>query len=752
MRSRPVTILLWAMLLVVMGWRLQDFLDLGMTTNDQLVFSTDLVGRGVWEVTLERARQHGRIYYLLTQPVDLLLATYATKSIVQVAILVLFAAVPCMVAWMAFRERDEQLVFLLGYWTLCAVGWFSTTPAAYPILPTLPLAFAWLAAVFGHRYLRMGGLFGILAFGLSAFVAFFQYEPGALIAGALLLWFIHTRAPASPGKRALYAATAVSLGLYVAFYVTWRWIYPTAYEGGTLGELSPGAVGRVLAAHAIGALPLTNLLGGMPPVTVGDAMIGRQVWPYPPVSPGSLMRGIEWMDVPVSMAGAAMLWFVATERRNSITGTPPHSATLARQLCLGALILLLSSMLLALTAKYQLWARGWRPYLTSYYALFGWAIIVTGISVRMVRRGHAAILILSFVAIFLYSSAYNHIAARYIRANFSKWQAVGALAACADQLKQYQGFVMPAAFSGVSERASNWSIYWRDWTSRSFGAALRISADADGIGAGSIAFVHPELSDHGQLKAVVGRGNAQGFVIYDNRPPNFAFLRSQSDGNNVSSGTLVAVDGRERLRCRNGYRMVVFTAERPIAAVDVFWHLPGVIVNPPAGSRLFVVSDQDAERAVQALYLGFFKRPADPGGLQFWVERVRRAGGTLRDVAEGFSAASERDAEPLAGDFSARLAQSYQRLVGRPPRLEEIDRLSGVRDRPELVALLPWLVAADLLKAGDARFANRLEVAQSYTRDAYPLVGWQAGVWEQALGTVGESPESVQRAITMIRK
>jgi hypothetical protein len=124
----------------------------------------------------------------------------------------------------------------------------------------------------------------------------------------------------------------------------------------------------------------------------------------------------------------------------------------------------------------------------------------------------------------------------------------------------------------------------------------------------------------------------------------------------------------------------------------------------------------------------------------------------LRDVAEGFSAASERDAEPLAGDFSARLAQSYQRLVGRPPRLEEIDRLSGVRDRPELVALLPWLVAADLLKAGDARFANRLEVAQSYTRDAYPLVGWQAGVWEQAFGTVGESPESVQRAITMIRK
>jgi len=77
-RSKPDTLLLWAALLVVVGWRLQDFVGLGMTTSDQLVFSTDLVGRGVWEATLEHARQQGRVYFLLTKPIDLLAATYAT--------------------------------------------------------------------------------------------------------------------------------------------------------------------------------------------------------------------------------------------------------------------------------------------------------------------------------------------------------------------------------------------------------------------------------------------------------------------------------------------------------------------------------------------------------------------------------------------------------------------------------------------------------------------------------------------------
>lgn len=731
-RSKPDTLLLWAALLVVVGWRLQDFVGLGMTTSDQLVFSTDLVGRGVWEATLEHARQQGRVYFLLTKPIDLLAATYATTWTVQAANLATFAIVPFLIAWMAFQERSERIVFLLAFWTLCAPGWFSTLPAAYPIVPGLPLAFAGMAAVAGRRYVETGSRLAIVAFSALAFAAFFQYEPGALIAATLLLWFVHTRAPAPAQRRALYAATALSFVLYVAAYAAWRWAYPTAYEGGTPGELAPLAIGRVLAAYAIGALPLTNLVGGMLPVTLGDAMVGRQVLSYPPLTFASLLRGIEWMDAVVCVVGAALLWSLLARARTSSVEHRSRTATLTKQLCLGLLLLLLANILLAMTAKYQLWARGWRPYLTSYYALFGWAVIVTALSARIVRRPAVTALILAFATVFLYSSAYNHVAARYVRANFAKWHAVGALAACRDHLGRYRSFVVPAAFSGVFERAPNWSIYWRDWTSLAFGSALHVVADADGADPDTVASVELDRDDDGHLRAIVGRDGSRGFVIH--------------------RGKGAGAEQREEHRCRDGYRMSTFAGERPIGALDAAWRLPAIDAGMRADAKLFVVPNQETERAIEALYLGFFDRAADPGGLSFWADRVRRAGGTVRDVAEGFAGASTQEKAPLAGDFDARLAQSYQRLAGRPPRAEEVGRLGRFRERRELVALLPWLVAADLLAAGDPSFANRLGLAQFYTQSAYGAIGWRAELWAQAVRIVDERPDGMPQAMAIIRR
>jgi hypothetical protein len=733
-RSRPDALLPWAALLVVVGWRLQDFVGLGMTTTDQLVFSTDLVGRGVWEATLEHARQQGRVYFLLTKPIDLLAATYATAWTVQAANLALFACVPFLIAWMAFRERAERLVFLLAFWTLCAPGWFSTPPAAYPIVPGLPLALAGLAAVAGRRYVETGSPLAIAAFGALAFAAFFQYEPGALIAAALLLWFVHTRAPAPAQRRALYGATALSFALYVVAYAAWRWTYPTAYEGGTPGELAPLAVGRVLAAYAIGALPLTNLVGGMLPVTLGDAMVGRQVLSHPPLTLTSLLRGVEWMDVVVCTAGVALLWSMLARTRTSPAGPRSRTATLAQQLCLGLLLLLLANVLLALTAKYQLWARGWRPYLTSYYALFGWAVVVTALSARVVRRPAVTALILAFATSFLYSSAYNHVAARHVRANFAKWHAVAALAACRDHLGSYRSFVVPAAFAGVFERSANWSLYWRDWTSLAFGSALHIAAAAETIDGdpGAVASVELDRDDDGHLRAIVGRGGSRGFVIH--------------------RGEAAVAEQREELRCRDGYRISTFAGERPIGALDAAWRVPDIDSGMRADAKLFVVPDQDTELAVEALYLAFFDRAADPGGLSFWADRVRRAGGTVRDVAEGFAGAAMQEKAPLAGDFDARLAQSYQRLVGRPPRAEEAARLGRFRERRELVALLPWLAAADLLAAGDPGFARRLRLAQFYTQVAYGAIGWRADLWEQAVRIVDERPDGLPQAMAIIRR
>jgi hypothetical protein len=738
-------------LIAVIGWRLQDFLDLGMSTSDQLDFSTDLVGRGVWQATLDYAREQGRLHFLLTKPVDLLAATYATSAMVQIANIALFAGVPCLLAWLVFGDRDDQSIFLLVYWTLCAAGWHHTTPAAYPIVPALPFAFAATAAVVAQSHSGSPHWLKLLAFALLAFAAFFQYEPATLITLMLLLWFVHTRVPAAAGRTSLFIATTASIGIYAVAYMVWRYMFPTGYEGSVGGALSPVAIARVLAAYSLGALPVSHFLGHMPPVVVGDAMLGRLAVPYPGIDAAALLHGIEWMDVIVSVAAGLLLWVLLSARLGQDEGRRRSGAAPPwQEFCLGLLILLFSNLLLALTRKYQLWAEGGSSaYLTSYFALFGWVVLITSLCRLISRRSVVNGVVLAFIAVFLGSAAYNHATARQIRANFSKWQAVAALAACRDRLGAYQSFVLPAAFEAVFQRASNWSLYWREWTATSFGSAMHI-APAAGAGVDSPAFVQAIRNDGGKLTAVLGHGASTGFLIYRNERPNYLWLRQQPGAGADSDGELVVVGDRGTSRCHDGYRMIEFAASRPIDSIAIGRHLPDVIPASRDDPALYVVADADVEDAVQALYLGFFERAADAGGLQFWAGRVRRSGNTVRDVAELFAATYERGLEPRDRDFRGRLARSYLKLVGRPPRADELQRLDRFEGRPELLAVVPWLVIADLLAARDVGFRNRLELARHYTQNVFSTQGWRAELWDRAVPLVDETPESVQRAIASL--
>jgi hypothetical protein len=749
MPSKSNTVLIWALLVVVIGWRVQDFFDLGMATGDQLDYSTDLLGHGVWETALQYARSTGRIYFLLTKPVDLLAATFSTSLLVQISTIGLFAVIPFVVAWIVFRDRGEQVVFLLAYWTLCAAGWHMTTPAAYPIVPMIPFVFVGAAAVAAQSYSRSPSRHGLLAYATLAFAACFQYESAALIGVLLLAWFIRGRVPVLAQRRHLYAATALAVGLYAAAYLAWHAANPSNY--GDLGNLSPVAIGRVMVAYAIGALPLPHRLGTMPSVALGDAMTGVRTVPYPELAMEPLLYGIEWMDVIVSVAAGALFWFVLSEGRSHPGKRRFDAVVLRRELLLGFLILAGSNILLAISSKYQAWAAAGSPaYLTSYFALFGWAVLAASASRLIERRFPSAVVTFALSAVFLYSSTYNHATAKQIRANASRWQAVAALAACRDQLSSYQSFAVPAAFQSVYKRASNWSAYWREWTLSSFGFPLQIVPDAASGVSGATAVVRPVLNDRGKLKALVGQGPSRGFVIFRGEQPNYVWMHGGAEASAGRTGTLVAMADLARSLCRDGYRMIEFDQSGPDTSLEVSWHLPDVVVASDDYASLFIVPDAEVDRAVQALYLAYFRRPADPAGLQYWAAKVRRWGGTVRDVAEGFSTSPEHDREHSDSGFSDRVAQIYARLAGRAPRPDELERLDRFRGRPELSAFMPWLVAADLLKMQDAAFLNRLRLAQHYTESPSSGFGSRIDLWEKALRVVNEQPESVQLAISIL--
>lgn len=70
--------------------------------------------------------------------------------------------------------------------------------------------------------------------------------------------------------------------------------------------------------------------------------------------------------------------------------------------------------------------------------------------------------------------------------------------------------------------------------------------------------------------------------------------------------------------------------------------------------------------SIQQLYIAFFNRPADAGGLDFWVKSVN-AGTSLASIGAQFAAQAEYKAEYGGKSPEATVAQIYQNLFNRLP-------------------------------------------------------------------------------------
>jgi hypothetical protein len=751
MHSRSNTLLIVALLIAVIGWRLQDFFGVGMASQDQVDFSTALgAEHGLWQEVLGHAQATGRLYFLLTKFIDLLSATHATELLVQIANLAVFAAIPWLVAWIVVPDRRDQVVFLLAYWALCALRWDLTTPAAFPLVLTVPLLVVGAAAAVARSHARSPTRLKLGAYGGLAFAAFFQYEPGTLVATILLCWFIHSRVADRGQRRQLYIATGLALGLYAVAYMTWRAIYPSTYDATTAFNLAPLAIVRVLTVFALGALPLPPHV--MPNVTFGDLTIGEQVLPYPGFGMRSLVTELGWMDVIIATVAGSLLWFMLVHRDEPSRRPRSDTTTLVGVIGLGLVLLVAANLLPALSRKYQLLAAGgWAAaYLTSYYALFGWVVLLTGVS-RLVTPDWARIgTIAAFSAGFLYASASNHFVGKQVRANFAKWEAVDGLAACQGQLASYDSFAMPAASYGVFGQRGDWSGYWRDWTRSALGSPLEILPNAQSKTGSPSTQVKPVLDDRGELKAVVGHDVSRGFVIYRMNRPNYVWLRHAGGLNGSRAGELVIVEHAEISRCQRGYRIVALKASRPIDSVDVFWQLPNTYIRSDSVDifPLSMLADADVTRAVQAIYLGYLRRPADPGGLQFWSDRIRRSGGRTFDVVRSFSGWPDwAEAMRRKSKFDELIVEAYRILLGRDPRPDEIQRLLHFESDSRYRGLVPWLVFADALDSRDSVFLNRLALAQYYTDNVHTKLGWRPDLWEKSAKSISDDPASVQRAI-----
>lgn len=72
---------------------------------------------------------------------------------------------------------------------------------------------------------------------------------------------------------------------------------------------------------------------------------------------------------------------------------------------------------------------------------------------------------------------------------------------------------------------------------------------------------------------------------------------------------------------------------------------------------------------VQKIYIGYYQRPADPGGLIYWAGRLDATGGNLTEIIEEF--ANSPESQALYGTINSTsignvLEEIYQSLLGRP--------------------------------------------------------------------------------------
>jgi hypothetical protein len=84
---------------------------------------------------------------------------------------------------------------------------------------------------------------------------------------------------------------------------------------------------------------------------------------------------------------------------------------------------------------------------------------------------------------------------------------------------------------------------------------------------------------------------------------------------------------------------------------------------------------------IQKLYVAYFGRPADPGGLDYWTDALGGDVVTLGDVSRSFAAAQEYQDSYSHMNSRAIVTKVYANLFGREAEAGGVDYWAGLMDR-----------------------------------------------------------------------
>ena len=143
-----------------------------------------------------------------------------------------------------------------------------------------------------------------------------------------------------------------------------------------------------------------------------------------------------------------------------------------------------------------------------------------------------------------------------------------------------------------------------------------------------------------------------------------------------------------------------------------------VISSSDASHKLSAKETQDYAEQVQAMYVAYYGRPGDAGGVNYWAGRIEESGGDLGAIINQFGNSAEYT-DRLAGKSSEELINNiYLNLFGRDA---DAGGLTWYKNRLESGAITLASIALNIANGVEAGSSdaviieNKIEVANAYT-------------------------------------
>lgn len=533
-----------AILLLVFCYRLWG---LGIAHHDDAVW---LIAshQGNWKVVEDFAISQGRVWALVSGAI-LYVSIYfhgtLLGDLLRVGSLAVFFVLLYRVASIYFGQHIVLLAATFNL-ALFALRWEGSIATSYPaifwILGSVFLCSVWL----GWHYTRSGRRIYLYASLTMLFVSLFVHEGVSVLLAVLFLlstvgnyWLLSPSScsvrgivEAHDNHRLIFGATTVVL-LYFALYFAWRLVFPSSYEGNTLGSLSVVRALPVLISLSTSGSILSDIISPYS-VNFADAVsqdgfrVTYRVLSYLGNSSGGLFAWIYAMIVYL-----VVFSILATSRNQQEIQFAKIKTNAMAGLAVGGLIAILPILPVALVAKYQqhYYELGVHSYAFTALSHFGVTLsLASAVIWFCVKHGRGKlfhILVSSFVAVsiaVLALCAYrlNDEIANDIGVEQSRWRAVDRAMPMAMKL----GSDLRAIYAPRLQSGSWFTVvdanYWSQYVATFHHKSLLFYRDPlpdIGVGGGKLAYMDFMLGRDGKQMIVflasLTRDEAHGPIVAD---------------------------------------------------------------------------------------------------------------------------------------------------------------------------------------------------------------------------------------------